>query len=375
MRAAIVGTGGIARIHARLVADLGGAVVGVCGRTLTSAASFGVGAPYDNLSRMLAEQKPDVLHVCSPNYLHMEHTLAGFSSGAHVFCEKPMAISREECLRMIDAADSAGRVGAIAYTYRGYPLIEVLRGKVADGDFGTLRRLGGCYLSQDVQQADKYVWLFTPDTTGRSYALMDLGVHWLDLAEYVTGQKIIEITAQFSTHQPSRVWRGHMGEGPRPAGIEQADGSVVVDATLEEQADLLVRLSAGAAGCATVSGVSPGHPNTIILSGDGSEAGFDWNQQEPNTFLERRPAGNTIVQRSPELLSRERAWMSQLPAGHAEGYLDAFRNVVRQAWGAMRGEAGIFPSFGDGLRTVELVEAAVRSASRRETVSADPAPE
>jgi predicted dehydrogenase len=127
-----------------------------------------------------------------------------------------MAISREECLRMIDAADSAGRVGAIAYTYRGYPLIEVLRGKVADGDFGTLRRLGGCYLSQDVQQADKYVWLFTPDTTGRSYALMDLGVHWLDLAEYVTGQKIIEITAQFSTHQPSRVWRGHMGRGQDP---------------------------------------------------------------------------------------------------------------------------------------------------------------
>jgi predicted dehydrogenase len=203
---------------------------------------------------------------------------------------------------------------------------------------------------------------------------MDLGVHWLDLAEYVTGQRIVEITAQLSTHQPRRVWRGHMGEGPRPAGIVQADGSVVVDATLEEQADLLVRLSAGAAGCATVSGVSPGHPNTIILSGDGSEAGFDWNQQEPNTFLVRRPAGNTIVQRSPELLPRERAWMSQLPAGHAEGYLDAFRNVLHQAWAAMRGEAGIFPSFGDGLRTVELVEAAVRSASRRETVGADPAP-
>ena len=208
MRVAIVGTGGIAQVHARLVAGLGGAIVGVCGRTLTSAAGFGVGTPYDHLPRMLAEQKPDVLHVCSPNHLHVEHTLAAFASGANVLCEKPMATSRDDCLRMIDAASTAGRIGAIAYTYRGYPLIEVLRQKVAAGVFGSLRRMGGCYLSQDVQAADKYVWLFTPGTTGRSYALMDLGVHWLDLVEYVSGQRIVEITAQFSTHEPSRRWRG-----------------------------------------------------------------------------------------------------------------------------------------------------------------------
>ena len=111
-----------------------------------------------------------------------------------------------------------GRVGAIAYTYRGYPLVEVLRRKVAEGAFGPLRRIGGCYLSQDVLAADKYVWLFTPGTTGGSYALMDLGIHWLDLVEYVTGSRIREITAQFSTHQQERIWRGGVGEGPRPTG-------------------------------------------------------------------------------------------------------------------------------------------------------------
>jgi predicted dehydrogenase len=368
MRAAIVGTGGIARVHARLIGELGGVVVGVCGRTSAAAGSFGMSPAYDNLSRMLSEQKPDVVHICSPNHLHAEQTIAAFGSGAHVLCEKPMATSREDCLRMMDAANAAGRIGAIAYTYRGYPLVEVLRQKVADGAFGTLRRLGGCYLSQDVQAADKYVWLFTPGTTGHSYALMDLGIHWLDLAEYVSGQRIVEITAQFSTHQPRRVWRGGVGEGPRPPGIYQAGGSVAVDVALEDQADLLVRLSGGAAGCVTVSGVSPGHPNTIILSADGSAAGFDWNQQEPNTFVERRVSGNTIVQRSPEALPRDRAWMSALPAGHAEGYLDAFRNVVRQAWAAMRGEAGVFPSFADGLRGLALVEAAVRSAALRQAV-------
>jgi predicted dehydrogenase len=300
--------------------------------------------------------------------VHAEHALAAFAAGAHVLCEKPMATSRDECLRMIDAAGAAGRIGAIAYTYRGYPLIEVLRRKVADGAFGSLRRFGGCYLSQDVQAEDKYVWLFTPGTTGRSYALMDLGVHWLDLVEYVSGQRIVEIAAQFSTHQAARLWHGGAGEGPKPAGKENADGSITVEVSLEEQADLLVRLSGGAAGCATVSGVSPGHPNTIILSADGSTAGFDWNQQDPNTFTERKTTGNTIVQRSPDALPLDRAWMSKLPAGHAEGYLDAFRNVVSQAWSAMRGEARLFPSFDDGLRGIELVDAAVRSNLSRRSV-------
>jgi predicted dehydrogenase len=340
MRAAIIGTGGIARIHATLIGQLGGQILGVSGRTIEAATAFGVGTPYED----------------------------ALEGGAHVLCEKPMATSTEECLRMIDAARRANRIGAIAYTYRGYPLVEVLRAKVAEGAFGKLRRLGGCYLSQDVLPADKYVWLFTPGTTGRSYALMDLGVHWLDMAEYVSGQRIVDITAQFSTHQAERIWRGGAGEGPRPPGKASGGDSVIVASNLEEQADLLVRFSGGAAGCMTVSGVSPGHPNTIILSADGPESGFDWNQQEPNIYVERSAAGNAILQRSPDMLPADRAWMSRLPAGHAEGYLDAFRNVVSQAWSAMRGESAAFPSFADGLRGIQLIEAAVRSADTRQTI-------
>ncbi len=362
MRAAIVGTGGIARVHARLIRELGGRLAGVCGRTLASAQAMGGAPAYDDLCRMLREQRPDVLHVCSPNHFHAEHSIAGLQAGAHVLCEKPMATSSDDCHRMMDAAGHAQCVGAIAYTYRGYPLVETLRHHVATGAFGTLRRIGGCYLSQDVLSPAKYVWMFTPNTTGASYALMDLGVHWLDLVEYVTGQRIVEIAAQFSTHQRERIWRGGAGEGPSPQGVPDADGGMRVKAALEEQADLLLRFNGGAAGCMTVSGVSPGHPNTIILSADGPEYGFDWNQQEPNTYTRRGATGNTVVQRSPDDLPADRAWMSMLPVGHAEGYIDAFRNVVSQAWSAMRGDALIYPSFADGARGIKLVEAAVRSA-------------
>ncbi len=361
-RVAIIGTGGIAHVHVRLIRELGGELVGVCGRALAGAGAFGHAPPFDDPARMLQETKPEIVHVCSPHHLHAEHSITALEAGAHVLCEKPMATRIEDAERMIAAAKQAGRIGAVAYTYRGYPLIEVLRAKVAVGAFGQIRRAGGAYLSQDVFAADKYVWMFSPDTTGHSYALMDLGIHWLDLIEFVSGQKITEIAAQFSTHQPDRIWRGQAGEGAEPPGSRKADGGIRVRHGLEEQADLLIRLSGGAAGCVTVSGVSPGHPNTIIVSLDGSQAGADWNQQDPNIWIERKPGGNTIHQRSPDALPEPLSWMSSLPAGHAEGYVDAFRNVVRQAWSAMRGADGNYPTFLDGLRGLQLIEAAVQSA-------------
>lgn len=368
-RVAIIGTGGIAHVHARLIRELGGEVVAVCGRTLAGASAFGHGSSYEDPRHMMQEMAPDIVHVCSPHHLHAQHSIAALDGGAHAFCEKPMATSAADARRMIDAAQRAGRVGAIAYTYRGYPLIEILRAKVAAGAFGKIRRAGGAYLSQDVFAPAKYVWMFSPGTTGHSYALMDLGIHWLDLVEFVSGQRIVEITAQFSTHQPERTWRGEAGEGPQPPGSRAPDGGIRIHHALEDQADLLIRLSGGAAGCVTVSGVSPGNPNAIGLSLDGSKAGADWNQQEPNIWIERSPDGNTIRQRSPETLPESSSWMSKLPAGHAEGYIDAFRNVVFQAWSAMQGQAIGYPSFADGLRGVRLVEAAVQSAAARTTVA------
>ena len=138
MRAAIIGTGGVARVHARLIRELGGELVGVCGRTLQSARSFGAASAYDDVARLLKDQTPDVVHVCSPNHLHASHSIAALDAGAHVLCEKPMATSSAECQQMMEATAKAGRVGAIAYTYRGYPLVEMLRHKVAERVFGSL---------------------------------------------------------------------------------------------------------------------------------------------------------------------------------------------------------------------------------------------
>ena len=370
MRVAIIGAGYIARVHARLAEELGGKIVGVCGRTLASAEAFGVGAAYDSLDRLLAEQKPDVVHICTPNNLHAEQAIAAFSAGSHVVCEKPLATSSDEALRMIEAADKAGRKGATTYNYRGYPLVAVIRERIRRGDLGTLRRVGGSYLSEDVHPADKYVWHFTSGVVGPAFALMDLGVHWLDLIEHMTGQKISEVTAQLSTHQRQRVWRGRPGEGGRPHGRDTGDGGVEVDADVEDQADLLLRLDDGAAGSFTVSAVSVGHPNSIRIAIDGAERGVDWHQQEPDFYLERRPDGTLLRQRRPE----DRATadtLTFLPKGHPQGYLDAFRNVMASAWRDIAMGGAEAPSFADGLRGLRLVEAAGRSAREHRTIAVD----
>lgn len=367
MRIAIAGAGGIARVHARVIRELGGELAGVCGRTLASAAAFGVQS-YDNLDAMLHEQKPDILHICTPNHLHAEQAIAAFAAGAHVVCEKPMATSADDCRRMIDAASRAGRRGAVTYNYRGYPLVQHLRRRVARGEFGTLRRVSGCYLSDDGFDPDKYMWHFTPGSVGPGYALMDIGVHWLDLVEHVTGDRIVELSAQLSTHQRTRRWRGGDGQGVRPPGEVAEDGSVGVEVDVEDQADLLVRFGGGAAGASTISCVSVGHPNTIVLSVDGSRKGFHWNQQEPNVYRERMAGGVLTRQRGPDAMDADAAWMTALPPGHPEGYLDAFRNIVRLAWAGLRGEDNGFPSFADGLRSLRLVEAAVRSAGERRSI-------
>ncbi|MBB3930356.1 putative dehydrogenase [Kaistia hirudinis] len=369
MRIAIVGTGGIARVHRRIIRDLGGELVGVCGRSRAAAAALAPVPAYDDLAAMLDEQRPDVLHVCTPNHLHEAHALAGFAAGAHVLCEKPMATSLAAAERMIEAAVRAGRIGAVAYNYRGYPLVAALRRKVREGVFGALRRVSGCYLSEDGFDPAKYMWHFTPGSVGPGYALMDVGVHWLDLVEHVTGERIVEIAAQLSIHQRERIWRGGEGQGPRPPGHMAEDGSVRVMVDVEDQVDLLVRLSGGGGGSATISCVSVGHPNTIVLSVDGALKGFDWNQEEPNTYRERSVDGTLIRQRAPSLMAAEEADLTALPAGHAEGYIDAFRNIVAAAWAGMRGETDAFPTFADGLRGIRLVEAAVTSAREKRAIA------
>jgi predicted dehydrogenase len=331
LRTAIVGSGFVARVHAAAVRDLGGSVVAVCSRTRAGAEQFAseIGAaPFDSLKDALASGV-DAVHVCTPNAVHAEQTLLALEHGTHVVCEKPLATSTEESARMLAARESSGRVGAVAYHVRGYPLVEHMRGSV--GELGELRVVHGRYLCDDALLSDGG-WRVLPESSGSTYVTADLGAHWFDLVEHVTGARVSELCADFRTFVPGRK--------------------------LEDHASLLLRFDNGAIGTAEFSVLSAGRKNQLLFELEGSRGGFTWDQESPNELLHRHgDAPTELVLKDP---ARNRG---RWPAGHAEGYEEAFRVILGNAYAAMAGEPhDPYPTFEDGHRGMQILEATLRSA-------------
>jgi predicted dehydrogenase len=342
LRTAIVGSGFVARVHAAAVRDLGGTVAAVCSRTLAGAQALagevgGVTA-YDSLEELLDDETVDVVHICTPNALHAEQTLLALEHGAHVVCEKPLATSTEESVRMLEALKGSDRIGAVAYHVRGYPLVEHMRWTVADGGLGELRVVHGRYVCDDALLVSRG-WRLLPERSGPTYVTADLGAHWLDLAEHVTGARITEVLADFRTFVPGRA--------------------------LEDHASLLLRFDNGAAGSAEFSALGPGRKNQLLFELEGSRAGLTWDQESPNELLHRHAELPTqVVVKDPATNAGRAAEFARYPAGHAEGYGDAFRVILTDAYRAMAGEPhGSFPTFADGHRGMQVLEATLRSAS------------
>jgi predicted dehydrogenase len=324
-RAAIVGTGYVARVHAYALRELGIPVVAVCGRSTTAAFAEEVGAAaYDDLERLLEAEEPEVLHVCTPNALHAEQSLAALRRGIHVVCEKPLAVSTEEGEAMIEAA--AGLVGATCYHVRGYPLVRRMQTEVAAGGIGAVTGVHGRYACDDMLVMPGG-WRVDPAAAGPSYVVGDLGTHWLDLAEHVTGLHVLEVLAEF---------RGE---------------------PLEDYAALLLRFAGGVTGSLVLSAGFAGRKNQLLFECEGDTGGFTWDQEEPNVLLERAASGPTRI------VPKDAGPLARYPAGHAEGYGDAFSNIFADVYRAIAGEPhDPYPTFADGQRGVAIVEAAVRSA-------------
>jgi predicted dehydrogenase len=365
LRAAIVGTGGISRIHGWRLQDLGSTVVGVCGRDITKARSVadefrqygdgdsGAGA-FDDLKAMLDQTEPDVLHVCSPHGLHAAHAIEAVNRGINVVIEKPMATTEADARELIAAAEAAGVDAAVCLTKRSYPMVAEMRARILAGELGEVNAVRGGFLSWDSNH-DDWGWGFDPKIAGTSYATADLGVHWLDLAEHVTGRRITEVDARFSTLRPIRY------RNNEPIKVEA-----------EDYVRIFLEFNGRVVGSATFSGVTAGEPNGCSIDVDGTDGGFGWKVDRPNEIIQRRADGSvgTII-RNPEALAPAAARLSFSPAGHVEGFGDAFRNLFRDVYAAIGGADICYPTLADGYRMVAIVEAIQTSARTRRAVSID----
>ena len=329
LSAAVVGTGFIGTVHAHAVLATGARLAAVAASTPDRGADAARRLGADRSGRaeeVVVADDVDVVHICTPDALHVPLARRALAAGKAVVCEKPLAPTPEDARTLL--AEAADAVTAVPFVYRFHPMVREARARVARGDAGPVHLLHGGYL-QDWQAAGDVGWRAAGDAT-RTFA--DVGIHWSDLAEFVSGHRITRLLARLA-----------------------ADGSSTT---------VLFETDAGAIGSTTVSQTAIGRRNQLALSVDGARASYGFDQEEPDTLAVRGLDGNLIVPRGSAAMDPEAARYSRLPPGHPQGYQDCFDAFVADVYAAVRGEhPDGLPTFADGVRAAVLIEAVGRSIS------------
>lgn len=362
----------IAELHRRGALLAGADVTGVLAsspqRSAEVAAAWGVSA-FDDIHGLLGAV--DVVHIATPNATHKEYALAALAAGTPVVCEKPLGLDLADAVELDAAAAHAGIVATVPFVYRYHPMVREIRARVQAGELGDLLLLHGCYLQDWMLAPATSGWRVDPAAGGPSRAFADVGSHWCDLVEWVSGVRFDALTAQTSIAYPNRPIRGGKS-------FEKASGELeLVPVTTEDTAAVLLRTNAGVLATCTVSQVSAGRKNRLWFELDGSAGSAVFDQEHPEQAWFGGPDGSATVERDPSNGSAEQRRLSKLPAGHAQGYAYCFEAFIADTYAAIDGaEPAGLPTFADGLRAAQFVDAVLRSAKSSvwESIEAAPLP-
>ena len=371
----IVGAGFVGPHHVDAVRRLGFVdIVAVAGSSQASAEkkaeSLGAKRAYGSYEALLADPDVQVVHNATPNYLHYPVNAAAIAQGKHVISDKPLAMTAAEARKLLDAANKAGIVHAVTFNYRGNPLVQQARLAIARGDIGKPHFLLGSYLQDWLIKDTDYSWRLEPDKGGASSALGDIGSHWCDLAQHISGLKITDVLGDITTTIPKRKKPRGSREAFQAAGANEAFD--LVDIKVEDLASVLVKFDNGAKGSFSVGQVCAGHKNDLVLEICGSKASLRWRQEHQNElWFGYRDKANEILQKDPSLIDPEARAYAHLPGGHQESWADAFYNVMREIYGFVAAgkkpsdpHPPAFATFEDGYRANCIVEAIMQSAKQ-----------
>ena len=366
----LIGPGFVAAHHIDAVRRLGDVdVVAIAGSSQQSAEKkareYKVDRAYGDFHALIADPAVEVIHNTTPNYLHLPVVMAALKAGKHVISDKPLALNPEQARQMRDAAVAAKVGHVVTFNYRGNPLVQQARGMIARGETGDLSFVHGCYLQDWMTDANVYSWRSDPAKGGSTSALGDIGSHWCDLAEHVSGLRIAAVLAELTTVIPVRYSSGSSAEAFSKGG--NAEGTAV-ETRSEDLGSVLLRFENGAKGCFSVGQVLPGHKNDLQLELNGRACSLKWRQEEQNElWIGHHDRPNAVMMKDPSLVSGEAQRYVHLPGGHQEGWPDAFFNLIREAYGWIREGAApeakpaMLPTFEDGYRSNCLVDAMLKS--------------
>jgi predicted dehydrogenase len=375
LRTAIAGTGFIGRVHARSARLAGARLVGVAASSPDSAAAaaaeLGADRAFASAEELVRDPDVDVVHICTPNNLHVPLAEAALAEGKHVVCEKPLALDAAGAQRLADAAADSGLQAAVPFVYRYYPTVREARARVSAGQTGALQLMHGTYLQDWLLRPDDANWRVDESLGGASRAFADIGSHWCDLVEFISGHRISRLSARLLTAIPQRS-----GSAGRHAFASGSDGNDRQPVTTEDAALVQFETDGGAVGSVVVSQISPGRKNRLWLELDGAEEALVFDQEHPEELWCGRREALTVLRRDPATLSPASARFAFLPAGHPQGYADCFDAFVADVYDGIRAGSPLdgTPTFADGLRAARITDAVLTSSQEERWVEVAASP-
>ena len=379
LKTALFGTGFVGRVHLEGIRRLGYVQLYAIGEPQIEkanqlAAEFGAEKVEADYRRILEDKSVDAVHVCTPNAFHFPIAKDALEAGKHVICEKPLATSMAEAQELVKVAKEAKRRNCTFHNLRYYPMVQHMRRMREDGDLGEILVVQGTYSQDWLLYDTDWNWRLDSKFNGPSRCLADIGSHWCDMAEHVTGKRITSVCADLQTFHKTRK----QPKGP----IETFAGKTlspedyietVIDT--EDFGAVVFRMGDSTRGAFTASQVSAGCKNKLSIEIYGTKCGVAWSQERPDElWIGNRNTNNQIIIKDPSLLKPKAKSFADLPGGHSEGYDDTFKQVFRRFYKSIEdpGAEIEYPQFVDGLRQLTILQAELDSSAKHAWVDVPP---
>lgn len=368
----VFGTGFVGRIHIEGLRRLGNVEVYAIGVGPEDdgpglAAELNVDRVSADYEQLLKDPAIDAVHVCTPNALHYPIAKAAVQAGKHVLCEKPLATSVAQARELVELARKSNLRNCTFHNLRFYPMIQQARRMCEAGELGEILIVQGTYSQDWLLYDTDWNWRLVSAEGGPSRCLADIGSHWCDGIEHITGKRITAVCADLATFhrirkRPKAAVATFSGKTLGPQDYDE----VPIDT--EDYASVMFHMGDRTRGCFTVSQVSAGCKNSYRFEIYGAKSGLAWNgERQDELWNGYRNVANRVLLKDPSLLNPRARSYADLPGGHSEGYDDTFKQVFRRFYRSIEDQSATpeYPQFSDGLRQLTILEAELASHQRR----------
>lgn len=334
LKVGIVGLGFVGILHIDAIRRIPYAeIVAVADKNMEQtkriAEEYGIPQYYDNVDDLINESRPDVIHNCTPNYLHKEINIKVIQNEIHLFSEKPLTRTAQEAADVLSALrEHPDVVTGVNHCYRMNPMVQEMYTMIQSGKIGVPRIVHGAYIQDYLSEETDYSWRIDPEISGASRAIADIGIHIMDTIQFVLDSRITDVCADLYTALPIRKKpKGQVATFSKNANTEYED----IEIKTEDYGAVMFRTDKGLHGVYCVSEISPGHGCGLEFEVDGSKASVEWNQEHPNQLrVGYRERGILSIDRDPITLSDRAKGYTKLAKGHPEGWNDTEVNSIRK---------------------------------------------